>query len=374
MTSLDVYEKLMVHFSHMGMMTPPREDLLTILKSNFTEEEANVILSIPSKRIPFQGVSINEISKSIDIPLQNLKETLENLANKGLLFSYKSKDTGEQMYALQQSAFGFPQVFFWKGEETPHSRNMAKQVLKYYNTEVTRESYSTKPIPFRFIPVEETIQPETQAILPYQVMKEIIKKAEVIAVAHCICRQSMKLIGRECEHPLEVCMKFNDLARYIIDKGFAREVSIEEALEISKKASEAGLVHFTDNAIDNVQQNCNCCGCSCWNLGRIKRRMIPRDEIIATYFIRETLSENCVGCGNCIEICPADALNLENNIAIVDKDWCIGCGVCVSKCPNDAIKIVLREDLKERVPEKDFKSLHQKILATRIKKKNKLKK
>ncbi|MFX1309040.1 MAG: hypothetical protein ACFE8C_05020 [Promethearchaeota archaeon] len=32
MTTLDIYEKLMIHFSQMGMITSPREDLLTILK------------------------------------------------------------------------------------------------------------------------------------------------------------------------------------------------------------------------------------------------------------------------------------------------------------------------------------------------------
>ena len=78
MTTLDLYEKLMIHFSQMGMMTPPREDLLIILKSNFSKEEVNVLLSIPSKKIPFQGVSINEISNSIEIPLQNLKEILDS--------------------------------------------------------------------------------------------------------------------------------------------------------------------------------------------------------------------------------------------------------------------------------------------------------
>ncbi|MFX0059908.1 MAG: 4Fe-4S binding protein, partial [Candidatus Heimdallarchaeota archaeon] len=355
----------MIHLSSMGMMCPPRADLLTILKSNFSEEEAKVALAIPSKTIPFHGISLREISKSIEIPMKHLKNILESLTNRGLLFSYKDQTTGEMNYALQQSGFGFPQVFFWKGEDTIHSRRMANQVLKYFDTEVTKESYCTNPIPFRFIPVDEIVEPETQTILPYHVMEEIIKKAKVIAVAHCICRQSTKLIGRECEHPKEVCMKFNDLARYIIDKGFAREVSTEEALEISKKASDAGLVHFTDNAIDNVQQNCNCCGCSCWNLGRIRRRMIPRDEIIATYFIRETIYENCVGCGNCIDICPADAIKLEDNHAVIDTNWCVGCGVCVSKCPNEAIKIALRKDLKQKIPEENFQILHRKILKNR---------
>ena len=366
----DLYVQFMIHLSSMGMMCPPREDLLEILKVNFSKEEIEVALAIPAKEIPFQGVTVKEISSFTDFPLKYMKEVLESLSERGLLFSYKEESTGETKYALQQSGFGFPQVFFWKGEDTPHSRDMAKQVLKYYNTEVTKESYCTEPVPFRFVPVDETIELTTQSVLPYQVMEEIIKNAKVVAVAHCICRHSTKLIGKECEHPLEVCMKFNELARYIITKGFAREVSIEEALEISRKASEAGLVHFTDNAIDNVQQNCNCCGCSCWNLGRIRRRKIPRDEIIATYFIRETISNECVGCGKCIEICPADALKLEENITIVDKDWCIGCGVCVSQCLNDAIKIVLREDLEDKLPEKDFQTLHTKILESRGNKKS----
>ncbi|TKJ23723.1 MAG: hypothetical protein CEE43_03030 [Promethearchaeota archaeon Loki_b32] len=79
----------------------------------------------------------------------------------------------------------------------------------------------------------------------------------------------------------------------------------------------------------------------------------------------ETLNDKCVGCGNCIEICPVDAVNLENEIAQIDNNWCIGCGVCVSKCSNDAIKIVLREDLRNKIPEKDFQILHEKILKSR---------
>lgn len=365
MTTQDIHEKLMFHLSSMGMMYPPREGLLNILKANFSKAEAEVALLIPSHKIPLQGTSLAEISKTSEIAMEDLQKILNTLVDKGLLFSCKNKETGELGYALHQAGFGFPQTFFWKGEVTPHSKSMAKQVLGYFNSEVTKETFGPEPIPFRFVPVDETIEPGTQAVLPYQAMEQIIKTANRIAVAYCMCRHSMKLIGRDCGHPTEVCMKFNELADYIIEKGFAREISVEEALEISKKASENGLVHFTDNAIGNVQQNCNCCGCSCWNLGRIKRRIIPRDEIIATYFIRETISENCVGCGNCIDICPADAVKLEENLAVVDNNWCIGCGVCVSKCPNKAIIIVPRGDIEDKLPEKDFQTLHNKILKNR---------
>ncbi len=39
MITQDIYKQLMMHLSSMGMMCPPREDLLIILKSNFSEEE-----------------------------------------------------------------------------------------------------------------------------------------------------------------------------------------------------------------------------------------------------------------------------------------------------------------------------------------------
>ena len=97
----------------------------------------------------------------------------------------------------------------------------------------------------------------------------------------------------------------------------------------------------------------------------ISRRKIPRDELIATYFICETDHDECTGCGSCVEICPPRAVEIIADKAVVDNDWCIGCGVCIPKCPADAIKIVLRKDLEGKIPEESFKALQEKILKTR---------
>ncbi len=361
MSQEDVHVKLMHHLSLLGMSFPPKDDLLTILRKHLTSEEARVLLALPSKQVPFKGISLEEISKTTEFSLKRLKTLVKNLSKRGFMFSSKDKDTGIYKYALQQPGFGFPQIFFWKNEDTPEKRDLARQIISYYDLDVTKKTFCTKPLPYRFVPVKKAIDVPTQGVLPFHVMENIIKSVEIIAVAHCMCRVEMKLLNRGCNHPTEVCMKFNDLARYMIENGFAREISTAEALEINKKASEAGLVHFTDNAMGNIQQACNCCGCSCWNLGRIRRRHVPRDEIIATYFIRETSVEKCTGCGNCSEICPTNAIIVKDNKA----DWCIGCGLCFFKCSNDAIKIVPRKDLKYLRPEKDFFSLHEKILKYR---------
>jgi NAD-dependent dihydropyrimidine dehydrogenase PreA subunit len=355
----------MDHLSTLGMKYVPKKELLHILKANLNEEEAKVLISLPTKVMPFQGCTAKKLSANLHLPIMNLEKILGSLSTKGLLYSQIREDNGEKEYAIQQTGFGFPQIFFWKGMDNPHVREMADIVTKYFNQEVTKEIFATKPIPFRFIPVNETVEPDIQAVFPYYVMDNIINNAEIIAVANCSCRVISKLKDKICGHPLEVCIKFNALAKYLIEKGFAREISKEEALKISRYASEAGLVHFTDNAIDNIQQNCNCCGCACWNLGLIRRRRIYRDEIIATYFIRETIKNKCVGCGNCIDICPVKAIKLEDQIALVDKEWCIGCGLCISKCSNSAIRIILRDDIGNKIPEKDFNVLHEKILKNR---------
>ena len=143
-----------------------------------------------------------------------------------------------------------------------------------------------------------------------------------------------KITGQACEHPIEVCLKFDDLADYLIERGLGREITREEALAIIKQSEEAGLVHFVDNAEGPVKHNCNCCGCSCWNVGTIRRRKIARDDLMATYFMRTTDDDACVGCGACLDICPVQALTLEDGVAVVDEEWCIGCGLCVPRCPT----------------------------------------
>lgn len=363
MPKLDVYERLGEHLSRLGMGYPLREDLIEILRQNFTPREAEVALALPTKVIPLRPVGIEEILAGVNLSRQELVHILDDLLQKGLLFSAKTKD-GKKGYALQQVGFGFPQTFFWKGEETPHARKMAGLMAKYFSRGVTQEAFSSaaETKPYRYIPVGKNVKADKQAVYPLHMMESVIEQAKRIALAHCPCRITYSLRGGECSHPTEVCMKFNDLAQYLIDRGLGREISKEEALDIIKKSEEAGLVHFVDNAEGDIQHNCNCCGCACWNVGNIRRRKIPRDVLMATYFLRETDEDQCIGCGECVEVCPVDALKLEDEIPVVDKDWCIGCGVCGTVCSTEAIEMKLRPDKTGQLPAANFQELHEKIL------------
>ncbi len=47
----------------------------------------------------------------------------------------------------------------------------------------------------------------------------------------------------------------------------------------------------------------------------------------------------CAAHGECIEVCPSDAIKIENNVAVVEDDLCADCGVCEDVCPTEAITI-----------------------------------
>ncbi|MFC2046938.1 4Fe-4S binding protein [Chloroflexota bacterium] len=363
----DIYEQLALHLSALGMGLPYREELLDILRENFTQIEAEVALTLPTKVIPLQPVKVDDIIGEVNLPRVELVDILERLSERGLLFSGKTKD-GEKGYALLQKGFGFPQTFFWKGEKTPHAENMADLIDKYDTPKVKKATHGTNTHAYRYLPVKEAIELMTQevhphemmeAVYPYDMMEKVIERARVIALAHCPCRVRAHIQERGCDHLLEVCLKFDELAEYLIERGLGKEITREEALEVIKKSAEDGLVHFVDNAQGDIQHSCNCCGCCCWNLGPIKRREITRDLIIATYFIEELDEDKCNGCGKCVDICPVNVITIEDDLAVIDRDWCVGCGLCVTRCKLKATKLIRRS---EQIPPPNFRELHERIL------------
>ncbi len=60
-------------------------------------------------------------------------------------------------------------------------------------------------------------------------------------------------------------------------------------------------------------------------------------------------TNECTGCGRCVETCSAHAVTIVNGTAIVDRDRCLACGVCVDRCFNSVRSVAGHEMSTEEV-------------------------
>ncbi|MCR5610877.1 MAG: RnfABCDGE type electron transport complex subunit B [Clostridiales bacterium] len=54
--------------------------------------------------------------------------------------------------------------------------------------------------------------------------------------------------------------------------------------------------------------------------------------------VRSKCSSGCIGCGLCARNCEQGAIEVVNNLAVIDYEKCVNCGKCAEKCPVHAIK------------------------------------
>ena len=55
---------------------------------------------------------------------------------------------------------------------------------------------------------------------------------------------------------------------------------------------------------------------------------------------KEACGVACIACRICEKNCPAAAIVVTNNLAVIDYDKCTRCGVCVEKCPQKSIVLL----------------------------------
>ena len=48
----------------------------------------------------------------------------------------------------------------------------------------------------------------------------------------------------------------------------------------------------------------------------------------------------CLGFGSCAEVCPEQAISVQNGVAVVNRNRCVSCGLCVKACPRGLISLI----------------------------------
>lgn len=353
----DIYNELQKHLDKQAVGFPATESgvEIRILKQLFNPEQANLALHL--NYTPQSVMDIYNSAKGSGISVKKVKNLLEEMLSNGVIGI--TEKSGTEYYYTMPLLVG---IVEWHGSKaTPQ---FATDLREYISGEFGKAFTSTKVSQMRTIPIEKSIKIEHQ-VTTYDHIRETINSMDgPIAINPCMCREGAKRRGEPCHvtSRQETCMIFGDWARHFIKAGLAREITREEALEITRENEEDGLVLQPTN-YQKIDFICACCGCCC---GILKiQKMLPKPAEIWTHNFYATVeTERCTGCGTCVEKCQVNAANIDeqDGYSTINLDRCIGCGNCVAACPSEALKLVKKEE--EAIPPEDRTSLY-KILAER---------
>jgi formate hydrogenlyase subunit 6/NADH:ubiquinone oxidoreductase subunit I len=326
------------------------EPYLNILREIYSEEEAAL-----GAELPMGSLSAAELGERLGREEGALAILLERMADRGTVFVTKTEE-GVSQYALMPFVPGVVEFQLMRGTDTPRDRKVARMLhefmegeMKDLTKEVMKDPEVAKRMmpdaPARTITVEAEL-PRGTRIYPFEKLTELVDKESTFAAAKCYCRHHAYLIDQPCKVegvPEYSCLMFGKAADFIVDRKFGKRVTKKEAYAILEATEKAGLVHNTNNWIENTGFICNCCGCCCGFLKMVKEYDSSAWLESANFQVQAEFEE-CVGCGDCIDRCQMDALCLKEEVISIDFSRCIGCGNCVTVCPTGCLSMVRRSE------------------------------
>ncbi len=331
------YRQLAEHLDQGIVGSPMSPALLEILEILFPGEEAEVAVELP-----MQDTSLRELREMFPKRAESIEELLNRMARRGTVFV--SGQGEKRKYRLLPSVVGWAETPYWAGKDTDDVRKLAPLWIRYRDEAYGAELARGLP-PVRVLPISETLR-ESSEVLPYEALATKVEAQSFCAVGKCPCRQMKRYVGEGCDHSLENCLHFGDMARYMVEQGMAREVSKKETLEILRESNQEGLVHVSDNLSEGLTSTiCNCCGCCCTFLDTKKRTGLH--TFAPSAYVARVDGELCIACGTCEDRCPMEAIAVgDDDVSEVDQALCIGCGVCTPTCTEDAVDLVHREQIE----------------------------
>ncbi len=333
----DVYARLREHLDSLPSGFPSTESgiELRILKRLFTPDEADLAVRVALKLEPAAAIAMRA-----GLSPEEAETRLKQLSRKGLIFSIETPDK-EPRFMAAQFVIGI-----WEYHVNDLDPEFVRDMDEYLPY-LGREAFGRMP-QLRTVPVGKSINAGLE-VLPYERAEEIVRQQSKFLVAPCICRREHHIKAAGCDKLMEACLVFGWGAEYYARNGLGRFITLEETLEILKKAEADGLVLQPSNAQDIVNICC-CCGDCCQMLLHLKKHPKPA-LAVSSPFIAAYDTDLCVGCEDCIERCQMEALAMADGRAVLNPDRCIGCGLCVSACPSQALTLARKPDeLQPGVP------------------------
>ena len=354
-----VYRELQKHFDRQAVAFPATRSgaEIRILKRIFKPDEARLALHLSYK--PRSVQQIYETAKESGISFSDMDNMLDRMMKNGGIKLIER--AGARYYCTLPFVVGM-----YENQGHKLSPEFISDAEKYKSDITVGLAFLDTVMPqMRTIPVEKSI-PFDCNVTTYDHLTNVINETNgPFVVFNCMCRKVAVMKGNPCQKTsrLETCMCLGDWAKNAIIAGAGREISKEEALEITRRNEADGLVLQPSNT-QKVEFVCACCGCCCGIL-RVHKMLHNPVAFWASNYYASVNNDICNDCEVCIERCQVNAISIDERLSVasVDLKRCIGCGNCVASCTADAISLLRKE--KETIPPVDTESLHDTIMANR---------
>jgi len=347
---MDIYRKLAQHLNDLPGGFPATESgvELRILQRLFTTEEAELALHltpVPEK--------CEVIASRAGIAPEEAAHRLDKMAKKGLIYNIERNGRPTKYRASQYM------VGIWEFHVKDLDVDLIQDTNEYFPT-LFNEAWKVPQL--RTIPVGRSLTPQHE-VLPYEQAEELVRAQDRIVVAPCICRREHTLVEKGCHRPQETCLVFGSGADYYVRNGLGRSIDLDETLEILDLAEKTGLVLQPSNA-KKAAFICLCCGCCCQVLKNLKRHPKPA-SLVSSPFVATINLDTCEGCGDCVERCQMEALELGGKTVALEVDRCIGCGLCITACPTNSLAMVRKPESEQAEIPKNMIEAYRKLAKAR---------
>jgi NADPH-dependent glutamate synthase beta subunit-like oxidoreductase len=280
-----------------------------------SDEQADVALAAGLRK----NRSVEYLAKKCGKSVEETHRLALELAKIGV-FRVTKNEQGGDMFFVQIFAPGILEMMVGNREQLAAHPEIAKGFEEYTRI---RMAVMTPMLPqasglMRVVPIESAISADSKAV-PYEKLSYYLDKYDKFSVSDCSCRATRRVLGQGCGHlEHEMCIQMGIGAEYFVRTGRAREITRKEVEEKLKMAEENGLLHEIPNieAAGETAAICNCCSCSCFGL-RVAAMFGAYDAVRSNY-VSEIDEEKCVACGQCVEVCPTNALKLGQKLCTVN--------------------------------------------------------
>jgi len=335
---------------------PASPTFTKILELLFSPEEARLVRRFPSIPTP-----LSKLAKKLGMEEDQLSDIVQDLAHRGLVIDVERK--GKRYAALPPVVIGFFEYTFMRTRGDAPMDEIAKLFEKYMfeDDRFSRAVFQKQTQVGRSMVREESLpQGNHTEILDWERASYVVENAKTHAVSLCACRHKAEHLGKACDHDQNNCLSFGTAADVLIHNGLAKPISVSESMHLLEQSKAAGLAQTGDNVQNKLGYICNCCGCCCGMMEAIKTFDI-NNAIVSSNWIVEIDGETCSGCGECVDACPVDAIEMvrykKNNknyqMAVREADVCLGCGICPTVCKTGSAEMKPRE-IRVFTPESSF--------------------